>query len=74
MAQLYGHPRAALMNGGRKKWELEGRELTTHPVRVEPTSYPLPQTDLRLRAFLPDLLQMTAGETGSLAVDVRSPV
>ena len=29
VARMYGHTDVALMNGGRKKWELEGRPLTT---------------------------------------------
>jgi thiosulfate/3-mercaptopyruvate sulfurtransferase len=61
------------MNGGRKKWELEGRELTTDTVRVEPTSYPVPQADDRLRAFLPDVLHMLGSNNGGALVDVRSP-
>ena len=29
VSKIYGHQNSALMNGGRKKWELEGRPLTT---------------------------------------------
>ncbi|HEV2122180.1 MAG TPA: rhodanese-like domain-containing protein, partial [Chloroflexota bacterium] len=40
IAKMYGHDNVALMNGGRKKWELEGRAFTTEAPSVRRTEYP----------------------------------
>ena len=74
MARIYGHRDAALMNGGRKKWELEGRPLVTDPPRVQRTSYGAKEPDLSLRAYLKDVLGVVADQAdGTAMVDVRSP-
>ncbi len=73
IAKMYGHRDAALMNGGRKKWELEGRPFTTEPPRIRPTTYPVPEPDLSYRAYLRDVLQVTDAPAGKALVDVRSP-
>jgi thiosulfate/3-mercaptopyruvate sulfurtransferase len=70
VSKLYGHQNAALMNGGRKKWELEQRAYTTDPPRVSGTTYPVRQPDLTYRAFLRDILDRPAN---TQLVDVRSP-
>jgi thiosulfate/3-mercaptopyruvate sulfurtransferase len=70
LSKIYGHQNAALMNGGRKKWELEGRPFTTDVPQIQPTNYPVPQPDLTYRAFLRDVLERPAG---TALVDVRSP-
>jgi thiosulfate/3-mercaptopyruvate sulfurtransferase len=60
------------MNGGRKKWLSEGRELSTHTPQVTPTKYSAAEPDLTIRAFLPQV--QTAVSMRSVAlVDVRSP-
>jgi thiosulfate/3-mercaptopyruvate sulfurtransferase len=70
--KLYGHKDVRLMNGGRKKWLEEGRELTTDAANVTRTSYTASGPDLSLRTFLPEA--MKASESRSAAfVDVRSP-
>src|SRR6185295_4416905 len=48
VARLYGHQRSALMNGGRKKWELEGRAMSLEPAAVSAASYPSIAPDLSL--------------------------
>lgn len=70
--QLFGHSRARLMDGGRLKWEQEGRTLTREvPVRA-PTEYPeVPRDDLPIRAFREQVLSHITAN-GAL-VDVRSP-
>jgi thiosulfate/3-mercaptopyruvate sulfurtransferase len=73
LASMYGHTNLALMNGGRKKWELEGRPLTTEPTRVTPTSYQGGPLDLRCRAYLSDVLSCVDAPDGKALVDVRSP-
>jgi thiosulfate/3-mercaptopyruvate sulfurtransferase len=70
VSKIYGHQNAALMNGGRKKWELESRPLTTDPPQQTATNYPPREPDLKYRAFLKDVLDRPSG---TALVDVRSP-
>jgi thiosulfate/3-mercaptopyruvate sulfurtransferase len=70
IARLYGHHNLALMDGGRKKWELESRELVGDLSRVQPSAYTASEPDVRIRAFVTDVLRRT-DETA--LVDVRSP-
>src|ERR1700676_274556 len=56
-AQIYGHGDVRLMNGGRKKWLAEGRELCTQVPHVHRTSYKAKNADLSLRAFLSQVQQ-----------------
>ena len=70
VAKIYGHQNAALMNGGRKKWELENRPFTTEVPRPPRANYPAREADLRYRAFLRDVLERPSG---TALVDVRSP-
>src|ERR1700759_1560911 len=37
--KLYGHDKVQLLAGGRKKWELDGRELSKDEVSREKTEY-----------------------------------
>jgi len=70
--RLFGHERVRVMDGGRKKWEDEGRAMTTDAPSFAPSEYPLPRRDDgRIRAFREEVLQHV-GERGQL-VDVRSP-
>ena len=68
--KLYGHDAVKLVDGGRKKWELDGRPLTTDvPERVE-TSYVAQPQDTSIRAFRDEVVNAI----GVLnLVDVRSP-
>jgi thiosulfate/3-mercaptopyruvate sulfurtransferase len=70
--KIYGHDDVRLLNGGRKKWLLEGRTLV-HDVPVySRASYRAKDPDLSLRAFLPEVMAVAGkGEVG--LVDVRSP-
>ena len=70
--KIYGHQDVRLMNGGRKKWVAEGRELTKQVPEVTQTTYKAQAPDLSLRAFLPEVQQAMANKTAAL-VDVRSP-
>src|SRR6266542_2382258 len=60
VSKIYGHQNAALMNGGRKKWELENRPLTTDAATASRVSYSARQPDSSLRAFLRDVLDRPA--------------
>ena len=70
--KLYGHQDVRLMNGGRRKWLEEGRELTTEAPRIAPASYSAAEPDLSLRTFLPEALQASQNRSKAF-VDVRSP-
>ena len=71
--KMYGHQDARLMNGGRRKWILEGRELTDAvPAVTKAATYRGLEPDMSLRALLPKVRRVL--ETNSHAlVDVRSP-
>ncbi len=70
--KYYGHDRVKLVNGGRVKWEAEGRPYTTEAPRVQPTSYEFPaQPREELRAYKEDVLR-SLGKVG--LIDVRSPL
>src|SRR5262245_7094425 len=60
------------MNGRRKKWELEGRELTTDAPRGAQTSYTAAEPDWSLRAYQGQVREYIAA-AGKALVDVRSP-
>ena len=70
--KVYGHADVRIMDGGRKKWEAENRTLTTEGPEVPTTSYPLPEANNDLRAFLPEVQAQVTAQAVEL-VDVRSP-
>lgn len=70
--KYYGHRNVRIMNGGRKKWEIEGRPYTTDEPQVQPTDYVAAPPDEGLRAYLPDV-RRALGRDGNVLVDVRSP-
>jgi len=72
-AKIYGHQDVRLMDGGRKKWLLEGRELSTEKPAVKPASgYRASDGDLSLRAFLTQV-QEAERSHGAAMIDVRGP-
>jgi thiosulfate/3-mercaptopyruvate sulfurtransferase len=73
LLRYLGFDRVKLMDGGRKKWELEERELVTDEPTVTPAD-PGPLAGVRpeLRAFRDDVLAHLGGN-GKTMVDVRSP-
>ncbi len=69
---LFGHADVRLLDGGRAKWQAEGRDMTTDAAQPGPGRYPTPvRDDSKIRAFLPDALAHSAA--GLPLVDVRSP-
>jgi thiosulfate/3-mercaptopyruvate sulfurtransferase len=69
--QLFGHTNAKMLNGGRKKWAEEARELTRDVPKVAKTVYKAPKrNDKVIRAFRKDV-QAHVKKHGTL-VDVRS--
>lgn len=70
--RYYGHPNVKLMNGGRKKWELDQREFVTEKPDFERSEYPIPSTDESLRAYRKEV-ESLLGKGSKNLVDVRSP-
>jgi thiosulfate/3-mercaptopyruvate sulfurtransferase len=68
--RYYGHENVKLMNGGRKKWELEGRELTDDVPSRPATKYEAKEPNTDIRAFR-DYIRDNLGKVN--LVDVRSP-
>jgi thiosulfate/3-mercaptopyruvate sulfurtransferase len=70
--KYYGHKDARLMNGGRKKWQDEGRELTTEVRQQARATYKAGEPVKAIRALRDDVRKAVDGKDVEL-VDVRSP-
>jgi thiosulfate/3-mercaptopyruvate sulfurtransferase len=68
--RLYGHRAVRLLDGGRKKWELDGRPLSTEEVSRPATTYTAQEQDTSIRAFRQETLEAIGTKN---LVDVRSP-
>jgi len=68
--KVYGHSDVRLLDGGRKKWELESRELTDVQPSREAATYVAQQPDLSIRAFRDEVVDAIGTR---FLVDVRSP-
>jgi thiosulfate/3-mercaptopyruvate sulfurtransferase len=70
--QLFGHTNARVMDGGRLKWEKEGREMTRDVPSYPATQYTAPDRDDKtIRAFKDEVMAHQAAHRP--LVDVRSP-
>jgi thiosulfate/3-mercaptopyruvate sulfurtransferase len=68
--KLYGHESVKLIDGGRKKWELDGRPLSKDAVERPATQYQAKDPDLSIRAFRDEVVASIGAKN---LVDVRSP-
>jgi thiosulfate/3-mercaptopyruvate sulfurtransferase len=68
--KLYGHENVKLLDGGRKKWELDSRELVKDVPTRPATNYQAKEQDLSIRAFRDEVVD-AIGSKG--LIDVRSP-
>ncbi len=68
--KLYGHQEVTLLDGGRKKWELDSRELTDEVTRRDATSYSAQPQDKAIRAFRDEVVDAIGVQN---LIDVRSP-
>jgi thiosulfate/3-mercaptopyruvate sulfurtransferase len=68
--RLYGHRNVKLLDGGRKKWELESREMVTAVPERARTSYQASDQDSSLRAMRDEVVASIGKRN---LVDVRSP-
>ncbi|HUQ46434.1 MAG TPA: sulfurtransferase [Gemmatimonadaceae bacterium] len=70
--QLFGFTNTKILDGGRAKWEAEGREMTTDVRAVPPSLFKARERDdTRIRAFMPDVQAHV--KASRPLVDVRSP-
>jgi thiosulfate/3-mercaptopyruvate sulfurtransferase len=68
--KIYGHSDVRILDGGRTRWELDGRPLTTEVPTRPTTSYVAAEPDLSVRAYRDDVV----AAIGELTIlDVRSP-
>ena len=68
--KLYGHDKVLLLDGGRKKWELDSRELATDVASRPKTSYTASEQDPAIRALRDEVIASIGAKN---LVDVRSP-
>jgi thiosulfate/3-mercaptopyruvate sulfurtransferase len=69
--KYFGHKDARVMNGGRAKWEAEGRPMSRDVPSYPKSTYTAQEPDERIRAYRDDVLKQV--ESGAPAlVDVRS--
>jgi thiosulfate/3-mercaptopyruvate sulfurtransferase len=68
--KLYGHTNVRLLDGGRKKWELDSRELVKDVPQRAATQYTAKEQDHSIRAFRDEVVQAIGAKD---LVDVRSP-
>lgn len=69
--KYYGHKNVKIMNGGRKKWEMEKKPYATDEPQVPKTNYMAQPPDEGLRAYLFDV-RRALGRKEVAMVDVRS--
>ncbi len=70
--KMYGHRDVRIMDGGRKKWIAEGRELSTETPKFPAKTYKAGSPDNSLRAFLPEVQEAMKKKSAAM-VDVRGP-
>ena len=68
--KLYGHQDVRLLDGGRKRWELDARPFVTAVPTRTSTRYVAKDQDLTLRAFRDEVIAAIGVKN---IVDVRSP-
>ncbi|MGI9092376.1 MAG: sulfurtransferase [Mycobacteriales bacterium] len=68
--KVYGHADVKLLDGGRKKWELESRPLTDEATSRPPATYRASDPDTSIRAFRDEAIDAIGTKN---LVDVRSP-
>jgi thiosulfate/3-mercaptopyruvate sulfurtransferase len=72
--KYHGHADVRIMNGGRKKWETEGREYVKDAPTLQSTQYKAKPPNEEIRAYLPEVRKIVDAKDSKWAlVDVRSP-
>ena len=70
--KYYGHDKVKIMNGGRKKWELEKKQYTKDEPQIQRTKYVSQPPNEGVRAYLFDV-RRALDKNDTTLVDVRSP-
>ena len=70
--KIYGHEDVRLMDGGRKKWLADNREITTQEEAPQAATYVAKDADTSLRSNLQEILKVVENGNYNL-IDVRSP-
>ena len=70
--KMYGHEKVVLMDGGRKKWVADARELTTQEETPQSATYTAKDLDSSLRSNVREILDIVDSGNYEM-VDVRSP-
>lgn len=70
---LYGAEDVRLLDGGRVKWEADGRALSVQPAEHATGDFTVEVFNEELRAYLPDVLAIVEGEVEASILDIRSP-
>lgn len=68
---LYGFEDVHLLDGGRVKWEADGRPLSTSAAAFDVGSVTIGEANADLRALLPEVLDIVEGENAGVLVDIR---
>lgn len=72
LLKLLGHEDVRVLNGGRKKWLMDGYPITTERSAITPTRYHIQSIDESLRISLAEL-QTAIAKNGCTLLDVRTP-
>ncbi|MGA4532909.1 sulfurtransferase [Ectopseudomonas chengduensis] len=70
---VYGVDNVKLLDGGRAKWEAEGRTLDSRASTPKAGNVTVQAANKDLRAFLPDVLAAAEKRSDVQLVDIRSP-
>ncbi|RIK56928.1 MAG: sulfurtransferase [Chloroflexi bacterium] len=70
---LYGLEDVRILDGGRAKWEAEGRELSILAPSFAPGTFTASPPRMALRAHLPDVHRIVEGQADGVLLDIRSP-
>ncbi|MEI2415629.1 sulfurtransferase [Orrella sp. JC864] len=69
---IYGIQNVKLLDGGRKKWEAEGRPLANNAKLYQPGNVTVQPANAQLRARLADVLAVARKQQDAVLVDIRS--
>lgn len=72
LLKYYGHEHAKILDGGRKKWEAENRQLRTDVPNYDETDYTISEINEEFRSYRDDIKERLNSNDFGL-VDVRSP-
>jgi thiosulfate/3-mercaptopyruvate sulfurtransferase len=70
---IYGVDNVRLLDGGRNKWEAEGRPLSIRPTSYDAGDITVTEADDSIRAFLPEVVEVaSSSDPSAQLVDIRS--